>query len=195
MFPIALNLPHVPVLLTGKAPFLVGRLNYLDGDSRAENVIVVCEKPNDSLREKAGARLHARAVTQDDVKAATIVMAAGLGREASEEIHGWAKQHGKLVNVEDVMDLCDFYFTANVTRGDLVISVSTSGASPTVARKLRDHIAHTYGPEWAHQLEDIKQRRLKMRDEGKGMKEVIAETEAYLKERNWLQVPDDEEAA
>ena len=199
MFPIALQLQQIPILLTGNAPYLTGRLNYLDAytpdGAPATQVKVVCDNACHCLREKAGDRLAERAVTEADVKEATIVMVAGLGRAQSEQIHSLARQYGKLINVEDVMDLCDFYFTANLRRGDLVLSVSTSGASPTVARKMRDHMAHVYGPEWAQQLDTIKHMRLKMRDEGKGMKAVIAETEKYLQAYNLLQVPDDYEEA
>lgn len=194
MFPIALNMESLPILLTGDAPFLTGRMNYLK-QANASNVTIVCNNACHCLREIAGDHLHERDVTLDDVKAAKVVMVAGLDREGSERMHGWAKQEGKLINVEDVMDLCDFYFTANLRRGKMVVSVSTSGASPTVARKMRDHIGHMYGPEWEQRLDEIGEMRLKLRAEGKGMKEVIAITEAYLKEQGWLQPDGDDEAA
>lgn len=185
MFPIALDLSALPVLLAGEAWFLVKRLAYLD-EAKAGNVRVFCAAPSEELRQVAGTRLVARAATEEDVKAATLVLVAGLPREQAEELYGLAKKHGKLINVEDVSDLCDFYFTANVRRGDLVIGVSTSGASPTLARKLRDALAVKFGEEWAERVKELSQLRLGMRAKGAGMKEVIDATEAYLAEKGWL---------
>ncbi len=185
MFPIALDLAAIPVLLAGDAWFLVKRLAYLD-DAAAGNVRVFCAAASDELRKVAGARLVERAATEDDVKAATLVLVAGLPKEQAAEIQGWAKAAGKLINVEDVSDLCDFYFTANVRRGDLVIGVSTSGASPTLARKLRDALNVRFGEEWAGRVRELSTLRLSMRAKGAGMSEVMKATEDYLNEKGWL---------
>lgn len=188
MFPIALDLAVIPVLLAGDAWFLCKRLDYLD-EAKAARVRVFCAEPTEDLRAVAGVRLVERLPEEADVQAATVVLVAGLAREKSEMISGWARAHGRLVNVEDVSDLCDFYFTANVRRGDLVIGVSTSGASPTLARKLRDTLAGCYGDEWAGRVTELSTLRLSMRAAGAGMKEVIAATERFLQEKGWLDKP------
>lgn len=188
MFPIALDLAVIPVLLTGEAWFLVKRLEYLDA-ADARKVRVYCAAPSEALRQIAGARLVEREVVEEDVRSATVVMIAGLAREKSEEVSGWARGHGKLVNVEDVSDLCDFYFTANLRRGDLVIGVSTSGSSPTLARKLRDALAGCYGEEWAGRTRELSELRLGMRAEGAGMGEVMKASEALLEKKGWLNRP------
>ena len=51
-----------------------------------------------------------------------------------------AREAGAFVNVVDQPDLSDFYTPAIVDRGELVIGISTSGASPTLARDLRARI-------------------------------------------------------
>ena len=51
-----------------------------------------------------------------------------------------ARAAGALVNVVDHPELSDFITPAIVDRGDIVIGVSTSGASPTLARDLRARI-------------------------------------------------------
>ena len=188
MFPIALDLTVIPVLLVGDAWFLLKRLAYLD-EANAKRVQVFCVEPSEEFRHVAGVRLVERLPEEEDVKAATLVLVAGMQREQSEQINNWARSLGKLINVEDVSDLCDFYFTANVRRGDLVIGVSTSGASPTLARKLRDTLACCYGVEWAGRVAELSQLRLAMRAKGAGMKEVIDVTERYLDDKGWLNKP------
>ncbi len=60
-----------------------------------------------------------------------------------------------LVNVEDVLPLCDFHVPAVVRRGDLLLTASTGGAAPGLARALREWLAQNFGPEWTDRLKDI----------------------------------------
>jgi precorrin-2 dehydrogenase/sirohydrochlorin ferrochelatase len=160
MFPIALDLTRIPILLTGSGELLEKRRRQL---------------------EEYGATQFVR-----DIKNAAVVMVAGLPREQAAAIADEAHALGKLVNVEDINDLCDFYFTANVKRGDLIIAVSTSGASPTLARKIRDRIAEQFGEEWASHLSEILRLRKGWKAEGKGMKEVVEHSERHIQEKKWL---------
>jgi uroporphyrin-III C-methyltransferase/precorrin-2 dehydrogenase/sirohydrochlorin ferrochelatase len=49
-------------------------------------------------------------------------------------------QRELLLNIVDQPGLCDFYFAALVQKGLLKVAVSSSGASPTIARVVRDRI-------------------------------------------------------
>ena len=169
MFPIALDLTRIPVLLVGKGRMLEKRKVQLSEAKAAHTTI-----------------LEDRLPTQEEISRAGVVMACGLGREDSETVAKLARAAGKLINVEDVLDLCDFYFTANVRRGDLLIAVSTGGASPTLARRVRDAIGRHFGEEWAGRTKDLAQARLKWRAEGKGMKEVMQNTDEILAREGWL---------
>ena len=51
-----------------------------------------------------------------------------------------------LVNVEDRPALCDFHSVAEVRRGDLLLTVSTGGASPGLAARIRARLAAEFGP-------------------------------------------------
>ncbi len=167
MYPIALDVTRIPILLIGSGELLVRRHRQLEEYGAAK----VTVKENPSPEELANA---------------TIVMVAGLPRTQAEHIVREAHTLGKLVNVEDINDLCDFYFTANVRRGDLVIAVSTSGASPTLARKIRDWIAAQFGEEWAGRLGEISQLRKTCKAQGADMKEVVMATERHVAEKRWL---------
>lgn len=52
-------------------------------------------------------------------------------------------------NIADVPDLCTFIVPAVITQGDLMIAVSTGGASPALARRIRESLERQYGPEYA----------------------------------------------
>jgi precorrin-2 dehydrogenase/sirohydrochlorin ferrochelatase len=167
VFPIALDLTKIPILLIGQGPLVARRQAQL-AEYGVKNLTVK------------------EAFSPQDMAAATIVMVAGLPREQAEAIVQKAHALGKLVNVEDINDLCDFYFTANVKRGDLIIAVSTSGASPTLARVIRDWLAERFGEEWAGHLRDMLRLRKTWKTEGADMTQVMENTKRHLKEQGWL---------
>jgi siroheme synthase-like protein len=54
-----------------------------------------------------------------------------------------------LVNVVDVPPLCNFILPAIVRTGPLAIAISTAGASPALAKRMKTEIAATYGEPYA----------------------------------------------
>src|SRR5206468_12113056 len=54
-----------------------------------------------------------------------------------------------LCNVVDVPPLCNFILPAIVRSGPLAIAISTAGASPALAKRLKREIADTYGEPYA----------------------------------------------
>ena len=54
-----------------------------------------------------------------------------------------------LVNVVDVPPLCNFILPAIIRSGPLAIAISTAGASPALAKRIRDEIAEEYGDPYA----------------------------------------------
>jgi precorrin-2 dehydrogenase / sirohydrochlorin ferrochelatase len=190
MFPIALDLTRIPVLLAGHGELIERRLTYLD-EAQAKRVTVFSPKPSHALKQLAGSRLIERLPEAGDITQNTIILLAGLPRETAEKMVSWARTVGKLVNVEDVNDLCDFFFTANVRRGDLIIAVSTSGASPTLARKLRDSIATRFGEEWEGRVKEMSSLRKSLKAKGASMREVLEASERYLIEKGWLKEKED----
>src|SRR3954454_8672011 len=58
-----------------------------------------------------------------------------------------------LVNVVDVPPLCNFILPAIVRNGPLAIAISTAGASPALAKRMKREIAETYGEPYARLAE------------------------------------------
>ena len=76
----------------------------------------------------------------------------GLPDDEAAELAALARSERVLVNVEDRPALCDFHSVAEVRRGDLLLTVSTGGASPGLAARIRARLAAEFGPEWADRL-------------------------------------------
>lgn len=75
-----------------------------------------------------------------------------------------ARRRGIPVNVADAPELCSFITPAVVRRGPLQIAVSTSGASPAIARRLRAELERRFGPEYGPLLEIMRAARRMLRE-------------------------------
>ena len=64
-----------------------------------------------------------------------------------------------LVNIVDVPPLCNFILPAIVRTGPLAIAISTAGASPALAKRIKREIADAYGPEHARLAELLNDAR------------------------------------
>jgi precorrin-2 dehydrogenase/sirohydrochlorin ferrochelatase len=74
-----------------------------------------------------------------------------------------AQRLGLFVNVADDPGLCTLVMPAILRRGDLLVTVSTSGLSPTLARSLRDDLATRIGPEYGEYLRIVGSLRRRLR--------------------------------
>ncbi|WP_371364096.1 Siroheme synthase [Sporomusa rhizae] len=83
-----------------------------------------------------------------------------INRQAAEE----ARAAGALVNVADAPEISDFYVPAHIAHGDLLITVSTGGGSPALARQLKHKIAEDFGPEYGYYLALVAKLRLEMKE-------------------------------
>jgi precorrin-2 dehydrogenase/sirohydrochlorin ferrochelatase len=82
------------------------------------------------------------------IDGAFLVIGATDSDDVNSAISRDAKQKGILVNIVDDPDKCDFILPSLFSRGDLLISISTGGKSPALAKKIRQEIEKHYGPEF-----------------------------------------------
>ncbi|MCR8629617.1 precorrin-2 dehydrogenase/sirohydrochlorin ferrochelatase family protein [Paenibacillus radicis (ex Xue et al. 2023)] len=103
-----------------------------------------------------------------ELREALLIFAATDQAEINEAVRLEAEALGKLVTVADDSKRSGFIVPAVVRRGKLVISVSTTGASPAVAKRVRQELEKTYGEEYEVYLELLQELRslikLKVKD-------------------------------
>ena len=92
-----------------------------------------------------------------------IVIAAVNDIELSKQIRDDAKAKGKLINVADKPELCDFYLGSIVTKGNLKLAISTNGKSPTVAKRLKEIFNELLPNELDEVLNNVQQIRNKLK--------------------------------
>jgi len=83
-----------------------------------------------------------------DLAGAFLVIAATDNEQVQQLTYAEAEDRDILINVADVPDRCNFILPATVRQGDLTISVSTGGKSPALAKRLRQELEKSIGPEY-----------------------------------------------
>jgi precorrin-2 dehydrogenase / sirohydrochlorin ferrochelatase len=84
-----------------------------------------------------------------DLEGSFLVIAATNDSEVNIAVHEQAEARAMLVNVVDVPPLCNFILPAVVRSGPLAIAISTAGASPALAKRMKREIAAEFGEEYA----------------------------------------------
>lgn len=115
-----------------------------------------------------------------------VLFVAGMPEGESRDLATRARAAGVLVNVEDVLPLCDFHVPAIVRRGDLLLTASTGGQVPGLARALRETLADQFGPEWTTRLKELGQARAKWRAEGLSPAQVSQNVRDLIAAMGWL---------
>ena len=91
-------------------------------------------------REYAGA---------EDLEGAFLVIAATADTDVNIAVYEDAERRAMLVNVVDVPPLCNFILPAIVRSGPLAIAISTAGASPALAKRIKREIQAQFGEDYA----------------------------------------------
>ncbi len=147
LFPVFLKLEHLRLLIVGGGNVGYEKLNAVLQNSPATHISLVATKISTAVTELAVASqhvmLHERPYSTEDLDHTDIVIIAINDKASSKHIYQEARKKGKLVNVADTPDLCDFYLGAIVSKGNLKIGISTNGKSPTIAKRIREVLNET----------------------------------------------------
>jgi precorrin-2 dehydrogenase len=167
MLPLVLNPHTVKVGLAGQGEALARRA---------------------ALLAEAGVEARLLSVDASDavLEPLQLLFVAGLPEGEARHLASRARALGLLVNVEDVLPLCDFHVPAIVRRGELLLTASTGGAAPGLARRLREWLAAAFGPEWSQRLSDLSALRAKLRSTGASPAEVSQKVRDRVAEEGWL---------
>jgi uroporphyrin-III C-methyltransferase/precorrin-2 dehydrogenase/sirohydrochlorin ferrochelatase len=146
-FPLFLKLEGRPVLLVGDGSAAAAKLRLL-GKAGAR-VAVSSERPSPDLLAaiaNAGAQLIQDALEPAHMVNPDLVFGATGDEARDRAVAALARRAGKLVNIVDRPELSDFTMPAIVDRGDIVVAVSTHGASPVLAQRVRAAIESVLPP-------------------------------------------------
>ena len=86
---------------------------------------------------------------RSDLDKTFIVIACTDDTDVNIGIYDDAEERAMLVNIVDVPPLCNFILPAIVRTGPLAIAISTAGASPALAKRMKREISELFGEEYA----------------------------------------------
>jgi len=166
-YPINLDLEDRPCLVVGGGA--VGTRKVKTLLDCAARVTVVSPQCSATLSALAGTRrltLQRRGYRRSDLDGVHLVFAAASDPAVNRRVKSDAREAGVLCNLAQRPQDGDFILPSLVRQGDLVLSISTSGASPALAKHLRQRLETQFGPEYAMLLRLLKAVRRHLIDAG-----------------------------
>jgi siroheme synthase-like protein len=94
-----------------------------------------------------------------DLEGVFIAIAATDDTDANIRVYEDAERRAMLVNIVDVPPLCNFILPAIVRTGPLAIAISTAGASPALAKRIKREISDSFGEPYARLAELLNEVR------------------------------------
>lgn len=144
LFPIFLKLESINILVVGGGKVALEKMSAIkraDRDARVELIgkdilpeliELVSEMPNVNFQN--------REFENDDITKHNLVISATDNKLLQIQIKKVCEEKGILCNVADTPDLCDFYLSSVVQKGNLKIAISTNGKSPTLAKRIKEFL-------------------------------------------------------
>ena len=124
--------------------------------------------------ERTAAEIKRRPYREGDLAGAQLAFAATNSREVNAAVAREAKGRGVPVNVADEPSEGDFAVPSTLRRGRLQVAVSTGGASPTLARRIREELEEAFGPGWAGIVEESRAARRRGEAGGGRLEEEVS---------------------
>ena len=159
-YPVYLNLAGKHCVILGGGTIAQGKLAALR-DAGA-NITVISPQSTDGIK-RAAQRGHITLLQREykpgDLEGAFIAVAATNVWHVNRQIYEEAEERGVLLNVVDDPDQCTFIAPSIVRRDPITLAISTGGASPALARKMRETLSEDKVLQWADLADVLAQAR------------------------------------
>ncbi len=168
-YPLFALIDERPCLVVGGGA--VGERKVQDLLVAGARVTLVSREITPGLAELAAAgRIH---FIQGDfnpqhLEGMTLVVGATDDQAVNREVSAAAQARCLFVNIVDAPELCTFIVPAQVRRGPLAIAVSTGGASPALARQVREELEQRFGPDYGRYVRVLQAARDQVLDRRRG---------------------------
>ena len=174
-FPAFIKLDNKKILIVGGGYIAQEKLEHLLDFTKDISLISLNYSQDMlSIIKNNGLDYEVRGYVKGDIKDHAVVIVAVDDIPLQSEIFIESKQYSCLCNSVDSVDYCDFIFPSYIKKDDLTIAVSTSGASPAMAKRIRMFLEDTIPNGIGDFLKEMKElrktlpkgkQRMKMLDE------------------------------
>ncbi len=166
-FPVVLDLETRPCLVVGGGAVGARKIAGLREAGARVTVVspALCPAALDVARQ-GGLRWWPREYAEGDAAGFALVMAATGDAAANARIAADARARSIWVNCADDPERCDFILPSVLHRGALTVAVSTGGASPILARMVREELDASLPGDYAALLDVVAEARRALRARG-----------------------------
>lgn len=177
LFPIFLKLTGRPCTVIGAGKLGESKIESLQAANA--RVTVIAPRASDriiTMAEAGEVVWHRREYVAGDLSGSFLAVAATDVPEVNRAVFAEAESNGVLINAVDDPPFCDFYFPSVVRRGDLQIAISTAGASPALAQRLRKEINSLLpldAGDWLNELGNLRREVLQLEPLNESRKELL----------------------
>jgi precorrin-2 dehydrogenase / sirohydrochlorin ferrochelatase len=169
-YPVFLDLHDVPVLVVGGGHIGARKA---DGLARAgARVRLVASAVSEHVDRATVAEIHERPFESADLDGIRLVVTATGDATTDAEISAASRARGIWTNAADQPADCEFILPAVARAGRVTAAISTDGASPALARELRDVMATFLNDEIARLAEDLAVERADVRSRGMSTEDI-----------------------
>lgn len=168
-FPVNLNLHGRPVLVVGGGRIALRKVEQL---LMADAEVTVLSPMFVDKFHSLPVTLVQREYAAGDVDAFRLVITATGNAPVDQQIFDECEAKGIWINSADDPDRCAFTLPAALRRGDLMVTVSTGGASPALASWLRSHLELSIVPEFEEVVSRLAIERARIHADGESTENV-----------------------
>lgn len=162
-YPILLNIQDKKCLVVGGGNVAWRKVCSLkDAGAR---VTVVSPEFCPEMEKEPGIERIRQKYEEGFLNGVLVVIASTDDEEVNKKVYYDAVKMGIPVNVVDRPEFCSFIVPATIMRGDLSISISTGGASPALARNIRESLEKQFGDEYGEFAKLLSETRRKVLSE------------------------------
>ena len=166
-YPVFLNLAGKRCVIIGGGTIAEGKISTLKETGAQVTIISPDATPAiQKMAQKGVVEWTARKYQPGDLEGAFLGIAATDVRQVNQQIFQEAEQLGVVLNVVDDAELCAFIAPSIMERGPVTVAISTGGASPALARKLRETLADSPALEWADLAPVLSKARKEIKKRG-----------------------------
>ncbi|MBO9614049.1 MAG: bifunctional precorrin-2 dehydrogenase/sirohydrochlorin ferrochelatase [Dyadobacter sp.] len=160
LFPIFLKLENLHTLIVGGGYVGLEKITAVLDNSPLARVTLVAPEIREEIRNIAAANsrinLIVRKFGDDDLLEKDLVIVATNDKSENKRISETARARHILANVADTPDICDFYLSSVVRKGNLKVAISTNGMSPTFAKRLKEVLGEALPDNLDTAMEQLK---------------------------------------
>lgn len=168
LFPVFVELDGRACVVVGGGAVAERKVGALLDAGAAVTVVSPTLSPTLGALVAAGRIAHvARSYTVGDLRGAVLAFAATDDGAVNAQVAREGRRRGVWVNAADDPAHCDAILPAVVRRGGVTVAVSTAGASPALARAVREHVERALPAAYGALLEIARETRCELRAAGR----------------------------